>query len=67
MRLLLLDYRASILVELPEAACLTAVTVWLVMQIAMPFLVFAFLGNLPKSSVSFNTEDLEPIRKESPS
>jgi len=29
MRLLLLDYRASILVELPEAACLTAVTGWL--------------------------------------
>jgi membrane protease YdiL (CAAX protease family) len=36
------------LVDIPEPYYLTAVAIWLVMQIGMVFLVYAFLGNLLK-------------------
>jgi membrane protease YdiL (CAAX protease family) len=36
------------LVDIPEPYYLTAVGIWLVMQIGMMFLVYAFLGNLLK-------------------
>ena len=34
------------LVDIPDASHMTAVTVWLVLQLTIPFLVFAFRGNL---------------------
>jgi membrane protease YdiL (CAAX protease family) len=34
------------LVDIPDASYMTAVTVWLLLQLTIPFLVFAFRGNL---------------------
>jgi hypothetical protein len=39
------------LVDIPEASYMTVVIVWLVLQLAIPFLVFALRGNLLKPQV----------------
>lgn len=39
------------LVDIPDASYMTAVIVWLVLQLATPFLVFALRGNLLKPQV----------------
>jgi hypothetical protein len=39
------------LVDIPDASYMTAVIVWLVLQLAIPFLVFALRSNLLKPQV----------------
>jgi hypothetical protein len=39
------------LVDMPGASYMTVVTVWLVLQLAIPFLVFALRGSLMKPQV----------------